>query len=402
MGDIISLGLWIKRRRKALDLTQDELAQRVGCSLAMIQKIEGDARRPSREIAALLADKLELADDQRVAFIQSARAELGADRLVPPTQTIGRSAFVSAPALAGQPAPTAPPAAALPSGTVTFLFTDIEGSTRLWEQYPQAMAGALAQHDAILRQAITTATGIVYTVIGDAFQAAFPTAPLACAAALAAQHALTSEDWGVVGAVPVRMALHTCAAVPTDGDYRTGALNRLGRLLGVIHGGQIVLSCNTADLAYETLPPDVTLRDLGEHHLRDLRPEHLFQVVSPDLPADFPPLKTLDRQPHNLPTQPTALIGREHEIVMICRLLHRADVRLVTLTGPGGIGKTRLSLQVAAELVEEFADGVYFVDLAPIREPRVVSSAIAQTLGVRETGGQPLLVTLMKFDNQIR
>jgi len=169
----------------------------------------------------------------------------------------------------------------LPTGTVTFLFTDIAGSTALWEQHPQAMAGALARHDAILRQAITGAGGVVYTVVGDAFQAAFPTAPMACAAALAAQQALTSEDWGVVGAVPVRMALHTCAAAPEDGDYRTGALNRLGRLLGAVHGGQIVLSRSTADLAYETLPPDVTLRDLGEHHLRDLRPEHIFQVVAP-------------------------------------------------------------------------------------------------------------------------
>src|SRR5215207_7622098 len=130
----------------------------------------------------------------------------------------------------------------LPTGTVTFLFTDIEGSTRLWEQHPQAMAGALARHDAIMRQVIAAEAGVVYKVIGDAFQAAFPTAPAACAAALAAQRALTSEAWGVVGAVVVRMALHTCAAVPTDGDYRTGALNRLGRLLGVVHGGQVLVS----------------------------------------------------------------------------------------------------------------------------------------------------------------
>jgi class 3 adenylate cyclase len=137
----------------------------------------------------------------------------------------------------------------LPTGTLTFLFTDIEGSTRLWEQYPQAMAGALARHDAILRQVIAAEAGVVYAVIGDAFRAAFLTAPMACAAALAAQRALTSEAWEGVGAVPVRMALHTCAAVPADGDYRTGALNRLGRLLGAVHGGQIVLSRSTADLA---------------------------------------------------------------------------------------------------------------------------------------------------------
>src|SRR4029079_8972421 len=178
----------------------------------------------------------------------------------------------------------------LPSATVTFLFTDIEGSTRLWEQHPQAMASALARHDAIMRRAIAAEDGVVYKVIGDAFQAAFPTAPAACAAALAAQRALVGEVWGVVGAVPGRMAVHTCAAVPEDGDYRTGALNRLGRLLGAVHGEQIVLSRATADLARDTLPPDVTLRDLGERQLRDLRPEPVFQLLAPDLPSDFPPL----------------------------------------------------------------------------------------------------------------
>jgi class 3 adenylate cyclase len=166
----------------------------------------------------------------------------------------------------------------LPSGTVTFLFTDIAGSTRLWEQHPQAMPHALAHHDAIMRQAIEAEAGVVYKVIGDAFQAAFTTAPAACAAALAAQRALKSAAWGVVGAVPVRMALHTCAAEPEGGDYRTGALNRLGRLLGAVHGGQIVLSRSTADLARDMLPPDVTLRDLGERQLRDLRPEPVFQL----------------------------------------------------------------------------------------------------------------------------
>ena len=169
------------------------------------------------------------------------------------------------------------------------------------------------------------------------------------------------------------MALHTCAAVPEDGDYRTGALNRLGRLLGAVHGGQIVLSRSTADLARETLPPDVTLRDLGERQLRDLRPEPVFQLVAPDLPRDFPPLKTLDRQPHNLPAQPTPLIGRATEVAAVCALLRRADVRLLTLTGPGGIGKTRLALQAAAELRDDFADGVCFVDLAPISDPALVA-----------------------------
>ncbi len=282
----------------------------------------------------------------------------------------------------------------LPSGTVTFLFTDIEGSTRLWEQHPQAMAGALARHDAIMRQAIAAEAGVVYKVIGDAFQAAFTTAPAACAAAVTAQRALAGEAWGVVGAVPVRMGLHTCAAVPTDGDYRTGALNRLGRLLGAVHGGQIVLSQSTADLAREMLPPEVALRDLGERQLRDLRPEPVFQLLAPDLPADFPPLTTLDRPRHNLPTPPTALIGRAGEIATVVALLRRAEIRLATMTGPGGIGKTRLALQVATELHDDFADGVHFVNLAPISDPGLVAATIAQALGVQERGGQPLVERL--------
>jgi predicted ATPase/class 3 adenylate cyclase/DNA-binding CsgD family transcriptional regulator len=284
-----------------------------------------------------------------------------------------------------------------PTGTVTFLFTDIEGSTRLWEQHPQAMAGALARHDAIMRQAIAAESGVVYKVIGDAFQAAFTTAPAACAAALAAQRTLAGEAWGVVGTVPVRMALHTCAILPTDGDYRTGALNRLGRLLGVVHGGQIVLSRSTADLAREMLPPDVMLRDLGERHLRDLRPEPVFQLVAPDLTVDFPPLKTLDRPRHNLPPQPTALIGREWELKNICVLIDRPNVRLVTLTGPGGTGKTRLALQAAADLLDQFKDGAFFVALAPIRDAALVAPTLAQTLSIKEASDRSIVERIKEY-----
>jgi predicted ATPase/class 3 adenylate cyclase/DNA-binding NarL/FixJ family response regulator len=285
----------------------------------------------------------------------------------------------------------------LPTGTVTFLFTDIEGSTRLWEQYPQTMTGALARHDAIMRQAIAAESGVVYKVIGDAFQAAFTTAPAACAAALAAQRALAGEAWGVVGAIPVRMALHTCAVLPTDTDYRTGALNRLGRLLGAVHGGQIVLSRSTADLARESLPPSVTLRDLGERHLRDLRPEPVFQLIAPDLTVDFPPLKTLDRPRHNLPPQPTALIGREWELKNICVLIDRPSVRLVTLTGPGGIGKTRLALQAAVELLDQFRDGTFFVALAPIRDAALVAPTLAQTLSIKEASDRSIVERIKEY-----
>jgi predicted ATPase/class 3 adenylate cyclase/tetratricopeptide (TPR) repeat protein len=395
----LAFGHLLRRLRKARDLTQDALAQQASCALDTIKKIEAGVRRPSHQLAAVLADLLALEGSERAAFLQDAGSELRPDRLTMP------------------PPPRDQAAPILPTGTVTFLFTDIEGSTRLWEQHPQAMEGALARHDQILRQAIAAHAGVVYKVIGDAFQAAFPTAPAACAAALAAQRALVSEAWGVVGAVPVRMALHTCAAVPTDGDYRTGALNRLGRLLGAVHGGQIVLSRATADLARDTLPPDVTLRDLGERYLRDLRPEPVFQLVAPDLPSDFPPLRTLDIRRHNLPAQPTPLLGRDHEVATIGAQLRRADVRLVTLTGPGGIGKTRLAFQAATQLLDttalppplpsqweqglggegHFPDGVWFVNLALVRDPGQVVPAIAQIVGVKELGDQSLIESLMYY-----
>jgi predicted ATPase/class 3 adenylate cyclase/Tfp pilus assembly protein PilF len=328
-----------------------------------------------------LADQLAIAPPDRTTFIRAARAELSADRLAPPVQHVGRA--------------PSPIVSNLPSGTVTFLFTDIEGSTRLWEQHPQLMPDALARHDAILHQAIAEQAGAVYKIIGDDFQAAFPTAPAACAAALAAQRALAAEAWGVVGTIPVRMALHTCASEPLDGDYRTGALNRLGRLLSASHGGQIVLSRSTADLARDHLPPDLELRELGEHRLRDLsRPEHIFQLVAPNLPDAFPSLRTLERPRTNLPAQPTPLIGRAREVEQVCTLLRTPDVRLVTLTGPGGVGKTRLALQAAAEALPDFAHGAYVVNLAPISDPALVVATIAQTLGVKEHGSRPLLERL--------
>src|SRR6266540_2707057 len=162
MSDIISLGLWIKRRRKARDLTQDMLAQRVGCSLETIRKIETDMRRPSRQIAERLADHLGLAAEERAAFLQAARAELAVDQLAPPTRSVPQPALV--------------PSAALPRGTVTFLFTDIEGSTRLWTQYPQAMGAAVARHEALLRDVITEAGGVVFKTMGDALCASFASA----------------------------------------------------------------------------------------------------------------------------------------------------------------------------------------------------------------------------------
>src|SRR5688500_6371618 len=227
----------------------------------------------------------------------------------------------------------------LPSGTVTFLFTDIAGSTALWERDRTAMQTAVDRHLTLLDAAIASHHGIHFNTVGDAVQAAFPTAPDAVAAALDAQRTLFNESWPEgIGPLRVRMALHTAAATPQDGDYLAPGLNRLARLLAAAHGGQVLLSLATQDLARDALPPNTSLRDLGEHPLRDLyRPERVFQLLHPGLPADFPPVRTLATRPNNLPLQPTPFLGREEHVARLVDLLNRDDVRLLTTTGPGGV-----------------------------------------------------------------
>ncbi|MBA3415204.1 MAG: adenylate/guanylate cyclase domain-containing protein, partial [Chloroflexia bacterium] len=287
----------------------------------------------------------------------------------------------------------------LPSGTVAFLLTDIEGSTALWERHRQAMTAVVARHMALLDAAIQAHGGIHFKTVGDAIQAAFPTAPAAIAASLAAQQALLAEDWGEIGALRVRMAVHAGEADPDGrGDYLTAPLNRLSRLLSTGHGGQILLTQTVQQLSRGALPNGAGLRDLGEHRLRDLLdPEHVYQLLHPDLPATFAPLNSLDTRPHNLPRQPTPFLGRERQVAEVGDLLRRADVQLVTLIGPGGTGKTRLALQAAAEVLDEFPDGVFFVPLAPLADARLVPAAIAGALGLREEGGQPLADRLRDF-----
>jgi predicted ATPase/class 3 adenylate cyclase/Tfp pilus assembly protein PilF len=286
----------------------------------------------------------------------------------------------------------------LPSGTVTFLFTDIAGSTQRWEHDAEAMRGILARHDALLGAAIDGHGGIVFKTVGDAFYAAFTDAPAALGAAIAAQYALIAEDWGGGDPLRVRMALHTGSVEARDGDYFGRPLNRVARLLSAGHGGQTLVSGATEELIRDALPPGVSLRDMGEARLKDLlRPEHIFQIVAPDLPADFPPLKTLDARRTNLPAQATMLVGREHEAEEVVALLQRDDVRLLTLTGPGGTGKTRLAVQAAAECVDHFPDGVFFVPLADVVDPARVAFQIAETLGVAERGGQSLAERLHAF-----
>jgi predicted ATPase/class 3 adenylate cyclase len=282
----------------------------------------------------------------------------------------------------------------LPSGTVTFLFTDIQGSTRLWQEHSHAMHSALAQHDALLHQAIAQHDGHVFKTIGDALCAAFATAPEALNAALAAQRALAAESWPTGLSLPVRMALHTGAAELRDNDYFGPPLNRVKRLLDAGHGEQVLLSAATYELVQYNLPAEMGLRDLGEHRLKDLgRSETIFQLLYPTLPSEFPPLCSLEALRHNLPQQLTSFIGREQEMVQVKELL--AKTRLLSLTGSGGTGKTRLSLQVAAEVLEQFPDGVWLVELAPVTDPALLPQTVAGVLGVRETAGEPLTKTLL-------
>jgi predicted ATPase/class 3 adenylate cyclase/Tfp pilus assembly protein PilF len=290
-----------------------------------------------------------------------------------------------------------------PSGTVTFLFTDIEGSTKRWEAHPQQMHTALSRHDAILRSAIEKNGGYVFKTVGDAFCAAFSSPHQALSAALVAQPALHDEQWPTeLGSIRVRMALHTGAVEEQAGDYFGQPLNRVARLLSAGHGGQTLLSEVTYGLIRDNLPLQAAVSDLGEHRLKDLyRPEHIFQLDIAGLPSVFLALKTLDYRPNNLPAQPTSLIGREKELLDLHNLLRREDLRLATLTGPGGIGKTRLALQLAADILDDFLDdfpdGAWFINLAPITDPGLMTSTIAQALGVKEMGGQPLIDTLKSY-----
>jgi predicted ATPase/class 3 adenylate cyclase len=280
-----------------------------------------------------------------------------------------------------------------PTGTVTFLFTDIEGSTKMWEQDATTMQQALARHNEILRSAIEELGGYVFKTVGDAFCCAFPTAPDALEAALEAQLLLSAQEWGEP--LLVRIAMHTGAAEEKDGDYFGPPLNRVARLLSAAHGGQVLVSLPTQELVRDQLQPGTTLRDLGEHRLKDLyRPERVFQVEAPGLPNEFPPLRTLENAPNNLPLQPTIFIGREREVGEVRARLLRPEVRLLTLTGPGGTGKTRLALQVAAEVLEEFKDGVFFVPLSTVGDPGLVAPAIAGTLGLTDVGDKPLVESL--------
>jgi len=287
----------------------------------------------------------------------------------------------------------------LPSGTVTFLFTDIEGSTKLWEQHPEAMRVALQQHDMLMRQAITRHHGHVFKTLGDAFCVVFQAAGSAVLAAMEAQTALQEQHVGIrlsndeLLPLRVRMAVHTGHTEERDNDYFGPPLNRVARLLAIGHGGQVLLSEVTYNLLGEVLPPGAMAQDMGLHRLKDLQQsERVYQLILANLPGDFPPLRSLNSRQHNLPIQVTSFIGREREMEEIKAFLR--TTRLLTLTGSGGAGKTRLAMQVAADLLDPESDGVWLVELAAITDAERVDPTVANTLNIREEPGRTILQTL--------
>jgi len=280
--------------------------------------------------------------------------------------------------------------------TATFLLSDIEGSTRLWESDRQAMAVALEAHDGILRTAVEGAGGSIVKGTGDGVLAAFDRPEWALAAALEGQLALDRNEWPSIGPLRVRMAIHSGAVESRDGDLFGPPLNRLARLLAIGHGGQVLVSGVTAAMAEAALPPTTGLLDLGERRLRDIdHPERIFQLTAPGLARDLPPLRSLADRRTNLPLQATTFVGRERELAAVHRLLGAG--RLITLVGVGGTGKTRLMLQVAGEDVGRHADGAWLVELAPISDPAFVPQEIARALGIPEQPGRPLFEVMVDY-----
>ncbi|GAC1357003.1 MAG: LuxR family transcriptional regulator [Ktedonobacteraceae bacterium] len=286
----------------------------------------------------------------------------------------------------------------LPTGTVTLLFTDIEGSTRLLQRLGEHYAEVLAECRQLLRSMFQQYNGFEVDTQGDAFFVTFARATDATLAAVDIQRVLAKHTWPEGISVRVRIGLHTGEPKLTPDGYVGMDVHHAARIMSAGHGGQILLSPTTRQLVEQHLPVGTYLQDLGEHRLKDLqRPSHLFQLSLQDLSVSFPLLKTLDTHPNNLPNQPTPFIGREKEVAAVTRLLRRSDVRLVTLSGPGGVGKTRLALHIAAELSDDFTDGVFVVALSPVNDPAQVVPAIAQVLAINEVSDLPLSTLLQTY-----
>ena len=395
--------------------------ERVGCDLALGRHGEVAAELaglvaefPLRErLAALLMTALYRCGrrGEALAVYDGARqvlaGELGLD---PGPELAGLQARVladdpalAAPAPAVVPGGAAPAAAAgaaamgLPQGTVTFLFTDLEGSTRRWEGHPQEMREALARHDAIVRGAVDAHHGVVFSTTGDGMAAVFASARDAVSAGLAAQQGLGGEDWGeVTGPLAARMGLWTGEGVLGGEHYLNQPLNRCARLMAAGHGGQALVSEATKLLVREDLPEGCALVDLGEHRLRDLaRPVRIFQLTGPGLRDQFPPLRTLEAFAGNLPVQLSSFVGRVDELGQLAAAMARSP--LVTVTGPGGVGKTRLALQAAADRLPSFSDGAWLCELHPAGDGEAMAQAVLAALRARPRPGLSTAGSVVEF-----
>ena len=391
MDELPSFGKWLRHRRRELDLTQEELARQVGCAPITIRKLEGDEMRPSKQLAQSLSKPLGVISDRREDFVRFARSEgtSQAENLsssifeLPSTQiTKGNSSSASG--------------ADFPAGTVHLLFSDIGGSTQLVQHLGDNYVQVLEKHQRILRDSFAKWNGIEVSTHGDSFFAVFSRATDAISAALEAQHALANEKWTDSVRLQVRMGIHTGEPLLVNDDYVGVDVNRAARICAVAYPGQVLLSNATRIIAERHIPSNISFRDLGQYQLKDLNePERLYQVVVADLQSDFPPLKSLELIPNNLPAQLTSFIGREREMEEIKQLL--SHVRLITLTGAGGTGKTRLAIEVVKQIGDQYPDGAWLIDFVAVPESNLILEAIISTLGVREESTRPIAQTLIDY-----
>ncbi len=280
---------------------------------------------------------------------------------------------------------------------IVFLFSDIEGSTKLWEQHPEEMRSALELHDSIAGAAIEATGGELVKSTGDGVMAVFGNAESAISTAISMQQDLADADWGVVGAIQIRVGIHQGESQVREGDYFGPVVNRTARLMSAGHGGQILVSAAVAGEIGDNVTEAAAIRDLGRHRLKDLaEPEHIFQVVASGLPESFPPLSTLDVTPNNLPTQTSSFLGRARELDAIRELIERSETRLITLVGPGGTGKTRLGLQAGAEQVDRFPEGIFFIDLSTETDPDESFASIARVVGIDSASDETALEALKR------